>query len=198
MFSRVVIVTGTPGVGKTTISQLLAKRLRICHIGITELIQEENLILGLDVKRNTSIADLEKISERIHQILNGTSQNFVIEGHYAADVVPPHMVSYAFVLRMDPDVLRKRLQDRGYSESKIRENLASEVLDTCLSSTIEQFRVEKVDEINVTFKKIDEIIEEIIGVIEGQLKATVGKVDWLGKLEEEDRLDEFFNSLNWL
>jgi adenylate kinase len=113
-------------------------------------------------------------------------------------VVSPHVVSYAFVLRMNPDALRKRLQNRGYSESKIRENLASEVLDVCLSSTIEKLGVKKVDEINVTFKTNDKIIEEIIGVIEGRLEAKVGKVDWISKFEENGRLDEFFEYLNWL
>ena len=176
----------------------MAKRLGLCHINITKLVKEENLVLEFDVERDTGIGDLEKISERIDQILNNTSQKCVVEGHYASDVVSPHVVSYAFVLRMDPDALRRRLQNRGYSESKIRENLASEVLDVCLSSTIEKLGVKKVDEINVTFKTNDKIIEEIVGVIEGRLEAKVGKVDWIGKFEENGRLDEFFEYLNWL
>jgi len=113
-------------------------------------------------------------------------------------VVSPDAVSYAFVLRMDPDKLGKRLRARDYGEGKVLENLASEVLDVCLLEAVERYGVGRVDEIDVADKSVDEVVEEILDVLSGRVEARVGKVDWLGKLEEEGRLDEFFSRLNWL
>ena len=58
--------------------------------------------------------------------------------------------------------------------------------------------VEKVNEIDVTRKSVEKVVEEIINVLNGRREAGVGRVNWLGRLEEENRLDEFFTYLNWL
>lgn len=195
---RVLVVTGTPGVGKTRISKVLAERLEGLYISLTDIVKRENLCLYVDSERDTVVADLRVLSDRVSKIISGSSCDVVVDGHYASEVVSSEMVSYAFVLRVEPDKLRFRLQERGYSEGKILENLASEVLDVCLFDAVACYGVEKVDEIEVTDKNVDEVIDEILGVINGRTKAKSGKVDWLGKLEEEDRLSELSEYLNWL
>ncbi|MEE8323702.1 MAG: adenylate kinase family protein [Candidatus Bathyarchaeia archaeon] len=195
---RVLIVTGTPGVGKTRISKVLAERLEGLYISLTDIVKRENLCLYVDSERDTVVADLRVLSDRVSEIISESSCDVVVDGHYASEVVSSEMVSYAFVLRVEPDKLRCRLQERGYSEGKILENLASEVLDVCLFDAVACYGVEKVDEIEVTDKNVDEVIDEILGVINGRTKAKSGKVDWLGKLEEEDRLSELSEYLNWL
>ena len=195
---RVLVVTGTPGVGKTRISKVLAERLEGLYISLTDIVKRENLCLYVDSERDTVVADLRVLSERVSEIISESSCDVVVDGHYASEVVSSEVVSYAFVLRIEPDKLRFRLQERGYSEGKILENLASEVLDVCLFDAVACYGVEKVDEIEVTDKNVDEVIDEILGVINGRTKAKSGKVDWLGKLEEEDRLSELSEYLNWL
>jgi len=195
---RVLVVTGTPGVGKTRISKVLAERLEGLYISLTDIVKRENLCLYVDSERDTVVADLRVLSDRVSEIISESSCDVVVDGHYASEVVSSEMVSYAFVLRVEPDKLRFRLQERGYSEGKILENLASEVLDVCLFDAVACYGVEKVDEIEVTDKNVDEVIDEILGVINGRTKAKSGKVDWLGKLEEEDRLSELSEYLNWL
>ena len=195
---RVLVVTGTPGVGKTRISKVLAERLEGLYISLTDIVKRENLCLYVDSERDTVVADLRVLSDRVSEIISESSCDVVVDGHYASEVVSSEMVSYAFVLRVEPDNLRFRLQERGYSEGKILENLASEVLDVCLFDAVACYGVEKVDEIEVTDKNVDEVIDEILGVINGRTKAKSGKVDWLGKLEEEDRLSELSTYLNWL
>ncbi len=51
--------------------------------------------------------------------------------------------------------------------------------------------VEKVCEIDVTGKKAEKVMEEVVAVLEGKKACAVGTVDWLGKLENEGRLEEF-------
>ena len=66
---RVIVITGTPGVGKTTISKALATKLRALYLSVGDLVKTENLILGVDVERQTLIADLKKLRERINSII---------------------------------------------------------------------------------------------------------------------------------
>jgi len=195
---RVLVVTGTPGVGKTMVSKVLAERLEGLYISLTDIVKRENLRLYMDSERDTIVADLRVLSDRVSNIINESSCDVVVDGHYASEVVSSEVVSYAFVLRIEPDKLRQRLRERGYSEEKVLENLASEILDVCLFDAVARYGVEKVDEIEVTYKDVDEVIEEILAVLNGRTKAKSGKVDWLGKLEEEDRLSELSTYLNWL
>jgi adenylate kinase len=195
---RVLVVTGTPGVGKTEVSKALVERLGGLYISLTDIVKQENLQLDVDLERDTVVADLRRLSDRVRAIINSSSSDIVVDGHYASEVVSSEVVSYAFVLRIEPDKLRQRLRERGYSEGKVLENLASEVLDVCLSDAVTRYGVEKVDEIEVTYKDVDEVIEEIIDVLNGRKKAKSGKVDWLGKLIEEDRMSELTKYLNWL
>ena len=195
---RILVITGTPGVGKTRVSKALTERLGGLYISLTDIVNRENLQLEVDSERDTVVADLHSLSDRLRNIISESSSDVVVDGHYATEVVSSDVVSYAFVLRIEPDKLRLRLRERGYTERKVLENMASEVLDVCLFDAVAQYSVEKVDEIDVTYKDVDEVVGEIIDVINGRRKAKTGKVDWLGKLEEEGRLSELTTYLNWL
>lgn len=188
-FPRVIIITGTPGVGKTAVSKTLTERLRGLYINLTDLAIGGGLVSTASSEEDTAVADLDKLSDKISQIIGGTSLDVVVDGHYASDVVSPDLVSYAFVLRLDPDVLGERLRARAYVEKKVLENVASEVLDVCLVDAVSVYGLEKVDEIDVTEMRVEEVVEEILKVLSGGRRPTVGGVDWLGKLDEDGRLD---------
>ena len=188
---RIYIVTGTPGVGKSSISKMLASILGARLISIGELVKKEGLYTGWDEKRETLIADTDRLSERISEIINAERRTIIIEGHYAVHVVPPEKVDLIFVLRRDPRKLKKTLEDRGYSRRKVMENLAAEILDVCLFDAVDICGVEKVCEIDTTSRSPEEIVDEIILVIKGERKPEVGIVDWLGMLESEGILDDY-------
>jgi adenylate kinase len=58
---RIYIITGTPGVGKTTVSIFLAELLGAFHVNLSELAAIENFITVYDEPRDTSVADMEKL-----------------------------------------------------------------------------------------------------------------------------------------
>jgi len=190
-FKRVILVVGTPGVGKTVVSKLLASKIDASYINLAELVNQEKLILGVDKARDTVIADTDKVSKRIRQILESSERNVVIDGHYAMDVVSSKDVHSAFVLRQNPDDLKKTLESRSFKEKKLWENLAAEVLDVCLWDAISACGSEKVCEIDVTDRKVKDVVEEMLSILNGEEKCRLGIVDWLGKLEAENRLHEF-------
>ncbi|RJS75010.1 hypothetical protein CW712_05575 [Candidatus Bathyarchaeota archaeon] len=188
---RVLIVTGTPGAGKSTVSKELASKIGARLVSVGRLVETEGLHIGRDRKRNSLIADMEKVSEKIKEILAESSGDVVIEGHYAVDVVVPEKVKFVFVLRRDPVELRKVLTERGYREEKIRENLAAEILDVCLYDAVNRCGRDKVCEVDVTGKKVDDVMKEIFQILDGKKPCSIGIVDWLSRLESAGKLDEY-------
>jgi adenylate kinase len=192
---RIIIITGTPGVGKTTVAKELASNLSAELLNIGELVKNEELIAESDEERGTFVADLKKLKARVKSILCEIEKDIVIEGHYSYDVTPKTINPYIFVLRRDPDDLEATLKSRGYDEKKVSENVAAEVLDICLIGAIEQFGVSQVHEIDVTHKDVGMVVNEILAVLKGEKTMGSGNVDWLGKLEEDGRLEKFLSSM---
>jgi adenylate kinase len=186
---------GTPCVGKTLVSSLLATELNALHIDLGELVTREKLSSGVDKTRGTLIANIAKLSRRVREIIKrqGMNQDIIVDGHYATDIVPSKNVTKVFVLRRDPEELKQLMEARGFKGRKLWENLAAEILDTCLYDAVKAVGLDKVCEVDVTGRKIEEIISDIISILDGKKQCTVGIVDWLGKLECENRLDEFLN-----
>ena len=192
MSRRVILVTGTPCVGKTSVARLLASKLDALYVNLTELAVYENLISGKDEERDSIIIDENRMRHKIREIIEGCDQNdIVIDGHYAVSVVPKKFVTYVFVLRRDPVELRKFMEQCGFSGRKLWENLASEILDVCLVDALNVHGKGKVCELDVTGKSVEEVISEILDVLGRHKECHVGIVDWLGKLESEGLLGEF-------
>jgi len=193
MSKRVILVTGTPCVGKTSVAQLLTSKLDALYVNLTELAMRENLISGRDEERGGSIiVDEIQMRRKIRQIVSDCSKkDVVVDGHYAVSVVPKKLVSFVFVLRRDPVDLRKLMEHCGFSGRKLWENLSSEILDVCLVDALNVHGEGKVCELDVTSKSVEETVAEILDVLDGQKRCFVGIVDWLGKLEREGLLEEF-------
>lgn len=189
---RVIVVTGTPGVGKTVCSRLLAVELSARYIDLGELVKEKDLNLGVDSERGTIIADIDGLATFLGQILEGEHQDCVIEGHLAPHVLNGSYIELAFVLRCDPDELVSRLRKRGFSESKAFENASSEILGICLWEAIDQFGDDRVTEIDTTSLPPRQVVKEMMGILDGSSDRVVGRIDWLSKISEQGRLDFFF------
>ena len=192
MHKRVILVTGTPCVGKTSVSQALSAKLAALYVDLTDLANRRNLIMDEDKTRKTLIVDENKMKKELAKIIKESdNKDVVVDGHYAVNVVPRNLVSYVFVLRRDPVELRKLMENRSFSGAKLWENLASEILDVCLVDALNTQGSGKVCELNTSGKPVEEIVAEISTVLEDGKECRVGVVDWIGKLENEGLLDEF-------
>jgi len=192
-FKRIILVMGTPCVGKTAVSNRLATELNALHIDLGEFVTREKLSSGVDKTRGTLIADRVKLSKRVQEIIKreGMNRDIIVDGHYATDIVPSKSVTKVFVLRRDPEELKHLMEACGFKGRKLWENLAAEILGTCLYDAVKAVGLNKVCEIDVTGRRIEEIISDIVSILDEKKQCTVGMVDWLGKLERENRLDEF-------
>jgi adenylate kinase len=176
---RIIVITGVPGVGKSTIAKILKERLGCPLIDISDLARKEELIQEIDEHRGTEIVDMERLIERAHELIVNMEGRVLIEGHYAYDAAPADLVYRAFVLRRAPWVLKKELEARGYPQVKVMENLEAELLDICLVEALEALGPKVVCEVDTTGRKIGEVVEEIIAISKGEEPCRIGLVDWL-------------------
>lgn len=173
---------------------MLARKLGFLYIDLAGVVKREKLTSGYDRQRRTLIADLSSLAKRVQQIVKHHDDDVVIDGHYAEAVVPKKLVTKVFVLRCHPRQLRQQMEKRGFKDSKLWENLAAEILDACLLEAVEACGKEKVCEIDVTGKSVENVVEGIISVLDGNESCRLGIVDWLGQLEQEKTLDSY---LRW-
>jgi adenylate kinase len=174
----IIIITGVPGTGKTTVSRLLSEHLDGVHVDLTALVQHEELYTGFDEDRQTLIIDLEKLA---HRILNMTAGDgfLILDGHVAPQVAPTDRVNLVFVLRRAPWELEKVLEGRGWSKDKVGENVDAELVDVALVDALDHIDRDRIYEINVTAKTPEKLVSEMVDTLEGDRTSNVGVVDWL-------------------
>jgi adenylate kinase len=191
---RVILITGTPCVGKTTTAKQIAAILGAQYINLTDYAKTFGLTLGEDTERKTSIVDEEKMCTKLAQTIETSeNSNIIVDGHYAAAVTPTELVSFVFVLRRNPKELKEFMNKCGFNDAKLNENLSAEILDSCLIEAM-QTQQGKVFELDVTGKTVDENVSEILNVLNGDKKCFAGVVDWLGMLEQEGLTDQYLKS----
>jgi adenylate kinase len=195
MVKRVILITGTPCVGKTSVARLLSSKLRALYVNLTDLALKEKLVQGKDKQRNSIIIDEDRMKKRLKELITKSDkENVVVDGHYAVNVVPTNLVSLVFVLRRDPVELRKLMEQSGFSEKKLHENLASEILDVCLVDALNVVGQRRVCEVNTTGKSVEDVAHETLLLLDNPGNCQVGIVDWLGKLEAEGLLDDYLKT----
>lgn len=188
---KVILITGTPCVGKTTIAKALSAKLDAGYINLTDYAKANNLILEEDKERDTLIIDEEKMPQKISETINASiKKSIVIDGHYASAVTPTEHVALVFVLRRNPKELKQFMEKRGYTGSKLWENLQAEILDVCLGEAMET-HAGRVSELDVTGKTVDQVVTDIVDVLEKRKVCFVGTIDWLGMLEREGLIDQY-------
>ncbi|MFB6071308.1 MAG: adenylate kinase family protein [Halanaeroarchaeum sp.] len=164
-------VTGTPGTGKTTATDRLQTASSVVHLN--EVIESEGLYTDVDEERESLIADLDAIGDRLADRDDG-----VVESHLAHYLD----VDAVVVLRCEPTVLVTRLRDRGVDDAKARENAESEALDVILAEAVDRHGQDAVYEIDTTDATPDEVADEIERVIAGTREHSAGTVDFTGFL----------------
>ena len=160
-----IALTGTPGTGKTTVAALLPYRI----LDINSLVKG-GMNLGLDPERGCLEADMDALAGHLAGL--DCSETLILEGHFSH-----HFADWSIVLRLSPSALRPRLEARGYSQAKIKENLEAEALDVITVEAAEMCR--RVDEIDTTGRSAEEVAGIVEDIIEGRLHLPPGQVDWL-------------------
>jgi len=184
----IIALTGTPGTGKTTVCGLInehsqyRKQYRI--IDINKLVLDERLYTEKDEKRDSYVADIDKLEERVKEFIEQDGRDIIMEGHLS-HFLPADAV---IVLRAHPVALRKRLGKRKkYSFEKVSENANAEALDVILVEASE--KSDKVFEINTTDATPLSVVKSIVSIIESLKNGKIpeeflpGKINWIEEVD---------------
>ena len=173
---RVVCVTGTPGVGKTTACALVKEKLGqedYEFLNIGDLIKEQKLYTEWDDEMNCSIFDDKLVGNELKRIvadLGKKSKKGVLIDFHSVGFMSKKLVDHVLVVRADTDKLWSRLEARGYKEAKIKENVEAEIFMESMNDAVDRFGNELVSEIsNNTEEDRDRVVDKIVSLLTGSI-----------------------------
>lgn len=120
-----ILVAGSPGTGKTTMSERLAEELGCDHVDVSALIRASKTYDRYNDELDTYEFDARKARRMLKKHLQDKC-DFIVDTH-SVDVARGIKFDRIFVLRTTSDVLYQRLLTRGYPPKKIRENIECEI-----------------------------------------------------------------------
>ncbi len=116
-----ILITGSPGTGKTQISKELANIAQLLYIDVKGIINNHKE--AIDRVEDGELVINEKLKKILSKEL---PKDCIFETHLIEYCPKPDVL---IILRTKPSALKKRLMLRKYSSQKIRDNLEVEILD---------------------------------------------------------------------
>ncbi len=128
-----ILITGTPGTGKTALAGKLGKKLGF------KVVNEKDFALktktgkkkGKEVEINA-----KKFQKKINEFLK-KQENAIIEGHVLCEM--KIKADSVFLIRAKGKTLEKRLRKKGYNEVKIQDNLFCEETGYCKKKSVKNY-----------------------------------------------------------
>lgn len=129
------MITGTPGVGKSHLAKVLARKLGFLRLDLHPHYKE----LSIEYNRVKGCYDLDytTVDKFVRTYLAKHKKDVVLDSHIA-HLLAKSLVDLCIVLTCsDLKLLEKRLKARRYSKKKVEENLDVERLQVCLGEALE-------------------------------------------------------------
>ncbi|KXT04920.1 hypothetical protein AC578_3419 [Pseudocercospora eumusae] len=162
-----IIITGTPGVGKTTHCEELAQRTGLHHLSINEVVKKYNIGETSNDPEDpqTKIVDEDRLLDCIENDLEEGGQ--IIDWH-ACDLFPVSLIDLVCVIRCDNKLLYDRLKARGYGEKKLEENMDCEIMEVLLQEArdaydeqiVVEMKSESTEDVDSNVERIEKWIEQ--------------------------------------
>jgi adenylate kinase len=190
---RAIIVTGTPGTGKTTFSKKLAKEIGADYIPLTRFVSEHKLYTGFDRERKSRIVSLARVQTSLNSLLSRTSRPIIVDTHIPEGIIPKNLVRLVFVLRCHPRILETRLNRKKWKPSKVRENVLAEMLDSCLTDAVKWYGWHRVVQLDTSHASATKCVDTAKRILRHRVRRKV-KIDWITTLDKEHSLARY---LEW-
>jgi adenylate kinase len=177
-----IVVTGTPGTGKTTIAQSLAHQLHADYLSLNKLVIAEKFLSGVDRRRGTRVVDLKKTRVWLRKLLRRSKHVIIVDTHIP-DAVPRTHLRKVIVLRCHPSVLERRLRRKRWRAIKIRENILAEVLDSCFVIASDYYGADKVFQLDTSRTSVSKSVKRCKALVEEQTSSR-DRFDWIATLDQ--------------
>jgi adenylate kinase len=157
-----LLITGTPGTGKTTVSKQLAAKLGYAYLNEMDF-SVKNQIGAWDTTENELVVPLDKLETALEKELKKQKKT-VLEGHLLCEITLP--VDLVIVLTVNPELLETRLETKQYKAEKLMDNLFCEGIEYCKKHAERNYSKARVvaikneKDINETLSNIMELLQE--------------------------------------
>ncbi len=182
-----IAITGTPGSGKTSVAEFgLTNSNRDWPLSIIsdkELAEKNGFLGKIDSNDGAQPIDVEQlVSTLSEQWAQPPKDDTLIDGHLS-HLLP---VDAVVIIRCNPEVLQTRMQDRGWSKSKIDENAEWELLGAAWNDEHEWGNT-PVLELDSTETSVDSLFTQIEAWTRDGFKpeSPEQRIDWITVLHGE-------------
>ncbi|HLI45920.1 MAG TPA: adenylate kinase family protein [Geobacterales bacterium] len=183
-----ILICGTPGTGKTTLSLFLSSK-GFHYINYNTFAFFSRSILKYDKVRKSYVVNSNKIYRKLGPILKSLDK-VVLDSHIIAGL--PKKFDLIVVLRCDPEILRKRLMKK-YGAKKMKENIEAEILGILSHECKKKFR-------DVREVKTTNIIDAKKGlyslIMNPRSKIYTRHIDWADVYEKKNALESLYYFIN--
>jgi len=171
----IIAITGTPGVGKTTIVDLFSDA-NFTILSVKGLAKQYGCEGDFDESTQSIDIDIHKLAEHFEVDSQGDT---IVDGHLSHFLD----VDAIIILRCRPSLLHERLAKRGYSEQKITANVEWEMIAGTWSEIIEFELDQPIIELDTTNCEPEDIFEVINQWINDGYSqdSTPLRIDWLAE-----------------
>ena len=181
---RILVVTGTPGTGKSVLARLVAAKQKAELVNLGELIKENKLYREYDRTRRSYIIDEKRLRKSLLDLFNSYRRNdLVIETHWLGKFMPQRPGMTAVVIRTDPVVLAARLKKRRWAKKKIWENVEAELIDLSLYESLKLLGRGRVYQVDATHKPPRELLSAVSRLISGGQGWDGSTPNWLERYD---------------
>ncbi|XP_076303027.1 adenylate kinase isoenzyme 6-like [Lasioglossum baleicum] len=139
-----ILVTGTPGVGKSLMSRTLSEKTGLTWIDVSKFAIEKECLEEYDEVYQCPILDEDKLLDEMEGLM---CEGGKIVDYHGADFFPERWFDIVFVLRTDNTILYDRLRERGYTGKKLEDNIDCEIFQTILEEAKLAYKEEIVHEL---------------------------------------------------
>jgi len=182
---RAILVTGTPGTGKTTVSRLLAKAVHAKYVSPEILLPRKGIDYTYDERRKTCIVSIRRLRSSLASLAGRTDRGLIIDSHIAFKITSSPKLQRVIVLRCNPAVLERRLKRKHWSKRKISENVLAEILDICLWNAVQNYGWRRISEIDTTDKRPSRVLQLAIRALKQRKVRKQPKAQWLSSLKHQ-------------
>lgn len=154
-----ILITGTPGVGKSTLCKKLSELTGLRWLEISTIAKENGCVGEYDPVYQCALLDEDKLMDGMEETMSNGGN---IVDYHGCEFFPKRWFDIVFVLRTNNTALFDRLSARGYSGKKLEDNVDCEIFQVILEEAKESYDERIVHELkNDTFEELEGNIQRI-------------------------------------
>ena len=130
----IILIAGVPGSGKSTLAKEISKVTGCKVLSVTDIVVKNKMYSEVDKDecgKPLYVVDMDKLESYV----NSLKGCYIIEG-VVVDFVPPEKVKKVIYVQAKPEVLIRRMEEKGYCKEKICSNLEAELVGAYLQMLV--------------------------------------------------------------